>query len=150
MKELRSQRLTRIVDLREKQTETCRRAFAAATERVLAAEAAMERIHNETVQLNEEWHAMALQGVSASHAVQFQRATQGLLMRLNEATLALQVARDHEIKARTTLEEALKKQKAVEKLRLKYRHREAQDAQRLEQSQLDEFAVLRAAQEVNG
>lgn len=150
MKELRSQRLNRIVDLREKQTESCRRTFAAATERVLAAEAAMEGIHNETLNLNEEWHAMALQGVSAAHAVQFQRATQGLLMRLNEATLALQVARDHEIKARTVLEEALKKQKAVEKLRTKYRHREAQDAQRIEQSQLDEFAVLRAAQEVNG
>lgn len=150
MKEMRSQRLTRIIDLREKQTEACRRVFAAATEKVLAAEAAMESIHNETLGLNDEWLAMATQGVSAAHAVQFQRATQGLLLRLNEATLALNVARENELKARAILEEALKKQKAVEKLRLKYRHREAQDAQRLEQSQLDEFAVLRAAQEVNG
>jgi len=150
MKELRSHRLSRIVELREKQTDACRRIFAAATEKVLAAEAAMEGIHNETLGLNDEWHVMAVQGVSAAHAVHFQRATQGLLLRLNETTLALNVARENEIKARALLEEALKKQKALEKLRMKYRHREAQDAQRHEQSQLDEFAVLRAAQEVNG
>jgi flagellar export protein FliJ len=140
---LRSKRLNRLVDLRKQQTEHIRRIFAKATERVFAGEAQMRAIHQETVALNEEWRASAQQGVSAAHAVQFQRVTHGLLQRLNTAAEELDQARAAESEARWKLGEAMKKQKAVEKLQKKFKEREVQDEQRHEQAELDEFAVLR-------
>jgi flagellar export protein FliJ len=140
----RTKRLSRLIDLRERQVEDCRRALAFATEHVLAGVAAMERIHNEVLQLNQEWHAMAVNGVSQAHAEHFQRATHGLLARLNSAAMLLEKCRAEEAEARRRLEEAMKKKKAVEKLRSRLNEREQAEQRSVEQAQMDEFSVLRA------
>lgn len=147
----RTQRLSKLIDLRERQVEDSRRALAFATEHVLAGVAAMERIHNEVLQLNQEWHAMAVNGVSQAHAEHFQRSTHGLLARLNSAAMLLEKSRAEEAEARRRLEEAMKKKKAVEKLRTRLKEREQMELRNIEQAQMDEFSVLRApAQGVRG
>lgn len=147
----RTVRLTKLIDLRERQVDACRRALAFATEHVQAGIATLERVHHEVLQLNEEWHTMALHGVSQGHAEQFQRATHGLLLRLNSAAMLLEKSRAEEAEARRNLEEAMKKKKAVEKLRSRLSEREAHELRNSEQAQMDEFSILRsAAQEVRG
>lgn len=141
----RTKRLSRLIDLRERQVEDCRRALAFATEHVLAGVAALERIHNEVLQLNQEWHVMAANGVSQDCAEQFQRATHGLLARLNSAAKLLEKCRAEEAEARRRLEDAMKKKKAVEKLRSRLNDRELQEQRGIEQAQMDEFSVLRSA-----
>jgi flagellar export protein FliJ len=136
-------RLERLIELRQIQVDHCLKLLALAIAQVEKAKQSVLQLIAENEALNQGWQQARLNGMSALEGMSYQSSIQ-------LATEALYVAREHvqrrkeeENASRVTLEKAMSKHKALVKMKEKQKLRHQTTQNRLEQAQLDEFAILR-------
>ncbi|MGD0088796.1 MAG: flagellar export protein FliJ [Planctomycetota bacterium] len=140
-------RLQRLLELRERRVEECKKRLALAILGVNRAEAEVERLKGEQVQLNSTWKDEARRGFASYMALCFQQYVAALVLFRELAEKAVTTAKGNESECRTALAQALTKQKALERLRARLLARYTQETRKREQAELDDFAVIRAGQE---
>ena len=140
-------RLQRLLELRERKVEECKKSLALAIQEVNRAAAEVARLQGEQTRLNRSWREETQHGLAPDLARCFQRCVVALVQLRKAAEEIAAAAKAKESVCRSHLAQALTKQKALEKLRARLRARHSEAALKREQAELDDFAVIRAAQE---
>lgn len=140
-------RLERLLGLRDRNVQDCRIRLAKSINAVLEAQAELHCLQKERQDLSEAWQQALHGGLRADTAQHFQRCFESLGRACELATKKAAKAQTEELACRALLDQALRKQKVLEKLRERMRARFVLESIRREQAQLDEFAVLQQGQE---
>ncbi len=138
-------RFTRLISLREKEVETAQRNLAEATRLVQQHEMELCSIHEEKALLQESWRTAATQKITADVAIRYNNCRDNLDHSLQKMSSVLAGLREKETSCRVLLDLALQRKKTMEKLHDKEWFRFTATEKRLEQSALDESAILRRA-----
>jgi len=140
-------RLQRLLDLRDRATQECKKNMAAALHALLEAQADLHCLQTERQQMNAAWQQALPSGLKPEMAIGFQRCFDKSTTSCELAAKKIEAAKEHESACRMLLDKAMRKQKVLEKLRDRTRTRFNYEASRREQAQLDDFAMLRHSRE---
>jgi flagellar export protein FliJ len=136
-------RLERVLDLRRQTVEQHNRTLAKILAKLAAVTNAIEALQQEKDELNESWRAAArqLRPETAKHYADF---AGDLERKMTAAQGELERTRKEELACRALIEQAMRQQKILEKLRTRALARYQVASDRKAQNALDEFATLRA------
>ena len=140
-------RLQRLLDLREQAVKESQKRLAIAMGAVLDAQAELHCFQVERQELQASWQTAIVGGMWPEMAVSYQRCFGNLDHECQRASTKIAATQKEELACRALLDKALRQQKVLEKLRDRTKARLVLETNRREQAELDEFSVLRQAQE---
>jgi flagellar export protein FliJ len=139
-------RLERVLDLRKQAVEMHNRALAKILAKLAAVMNVLEALQQEKNDLNESWRAAARQ-LRPETAKQYADFAGDLERKSVAAQAELEQVRKEELACRALIEQAMRQQKILEKLRTRAFARYQVASDRKAQNALDEFATLRSGTE---
>jgi|GEM_PF-4867107 len=140
-------RLQRLLDLRERHVQDCQKRLAQSLIAALKAQADLQSLQAERQLLTQNWHECIRREMRPDTALHYQHCFDTLAHVCERANKILVAAQSEELAHRALLDQALRKQKVLEKVCERMRARFLLESNRREQAQLDEFAMLRTSQE---